>query len=236
MPPRWASFPRSVEEEAEAASPVAVTAHHGLPSRGRLHAGRLAAKRTIDVVGATTLLLLLAPLFVVVAVAVKTDSPGPVLFRQKRTGRQGREFPVLKFRTMHVGAERMRDALGARNESDGHLFKIREDPRITATGRRLRRWSLDELPQLINVLMGHMSLVGPRPLPVQDSAFTEEARRRLLVRPGLTGLWQIGGRSALGWEEALRLDLEYVHAWSIRMDLNILMRTLPAVARGTGAY
>ncbi|WP_332328121.1 sugar transferase [Streptomyces sp. WMMC940] len=215
------------------ASPVAVTAGHG-PARPRR--GRLAVKRTIDLVGAAALLLLLAPLLLAAAVAVKADSPGPVLFRQKRTGRHGREFEVLKLRTMHVGAERMRAGLDARNESDGHLFKIREDPRVTTTGRWLRRWSLDELPQLVNVLMGQMSLVGPRPLPVRDSAFTEEARRRLLVRPGLTGLWQIGGRSDLGWEEALRLDLEYVRAWSIRMDLKILVRTLPAVARGDGAY
>ncbi|TLQ42903.1 sugar transferase [Streptomyces marianii] len=233
MPPRWATFPRSVEEDGGVASPVAVTAGHG-PARPGL--GRPAVKRAIDVVGAAALLLLLAPLLLAVAVAVKADSPGPVLFRQKRTGRHGREFEVLKFRTMHVGAERMRAGLDARNESDGHLFKIREDPRVTTTGRWLRRWSLDELPQLVNVLTGQMSLVGPRPLPIRDSAFTEEARRRLLVRPGLTGLWQIGGRSDLGWEEALRLDLEYVRTWSIRMDLKILVRTLPAVARGDGAY
>lgn len=236
MPPRWATFPRSVEEDGGAASPVAVTAAHRPAWSGRPKPGRPAVKRTIDVVGAAALLLLLSPLLLAVAVAVKADSPGPVLFRQKRTGRYGREFEVLKLRTMHVGAERMRDALDARNESDGHLFKIREDPRVTTTGRWLRRWSLDELPQLVNVLRGQMSLVGPRPLPVGDSAFTEEARRRLLVRPGLTGLWQIGGRSDLGWEEALRLDLEYVRAWSIRMDLRILVRTLPAVARGDGAY
>lgn len=236
MPPRWATFPRSVEEGDGAASPVAVTATHGHAWPGRPKTGRLAVKRTIDVVGAAVLLLLLSPVLLVAAVAVKADSPGPVLFRQKRTGRHGREFEVLKLRTMHAGAEGMRAALGARNESDGHLFKIREDPRVTTTGRWLRRWSMDELPQLVNVLRGQMSLVGPRPLPVGDSAFTEEARRRLLVRPGLTGLWQIGGRSNLGWEEALRLDLEYVRAWSIRMDLGILVRTLPAVARGDGAY
>ncbi|WP_051371615.1 sugar transferase [Streptomyces sp. 142MFCol3.1] len=196
----------------------------------------MALKRTIDMVGASVLLLLLAPLLLAVAVAVKADSPGPVLFRQQRTGWHGRNFHMLKLRTMHVGAERMRTELGARNETDGHLFKIREDPRITPAGRWLRRWSLDELPQLLNVLMGHMSLVGPRPLPVQDSSFSGDARQRLLVRPGLTGLWQIGGRSDLSWEDALRLDLEYVHAWSIRMDLNILARTLPAIVRGQGAY
>lgn len=236
MPPRWATFPRSVEEEGGAASPVAVTAAHAPDSPGRPRPGRAAVKRIIDLVGAAALLLLLAPLLLLAAVAVKADSPGPVLFRQRRTGRYGREFDMLKLRTMHVGAERMRDALGTRNESDGHLFKMREDPRITTTGRWLRRWSLDELPQLVHVLTGRMSLVGPRPLPVRDSDFGEDARRRLLVRPGLTGLWQIGGRSDLGWEEALRLDLEYVRSWSIRKDLSILLRTLPAVARGDGAY
>ncbi|MFJ8076240.1 sugar transferase [Streptomyces sp. NPDC096176] len=218
------------------AAPVAVTVDRCPPSHGRARGGRLAAKRTIDVVGAAVLLLLLAPLLLVAAIAVKVDSPGPVLFWQKRTGWYGREFNILKLRTMHVSSEEMRAALDARNEADGHLFKIREDPRVTTAGRWLRRWSLDELPQLVNVLMGHMSLVGPRPLPVHDSLFGEDARRRLLVRPGLTGPWQIGGRSDLGWEEALRLDLEYVHAWSIRTDLNILVRTLPAVARGDGAY
>ncbi|MEV4920976.1 sugar transferase [Streptomyces tirandamycinicus] len=213
-----------------------MTAAHAPDSPGRPRPGRAAVKRTIDLVGAAALLLLLAPLLLLAAVAVKADSPGPVLFRQRRTGRYGREFDMLKLRTMHVGAERMRDALGTRNESDGHLFKMREDPRITTTGRWLRRWSLDELPQLVHVLTGRMSLVGPRPLPVRDSDFGYDARRRLLVRPGLTGLWQIGGRSDLGWEEALRLDLEYVRSWSIRKDLAILLRTLPAVARGDGAY
>lgn len=236
MSPGWATFPRSVEDVGGAASPVAVTAEDDPAWSGRPRPGRSAAKRAIDIVGAAALLLLLAPLLLVTAIAVKAESPGPVLFRQRRTGWHGQEFEVLKLRTMHVGAERMRAELGARNESDGHLFKIREDPRITTTGRWLRRWSLDELPQLVNVLMGQMSLVGPRPLPVRDSEFSEDAWHRLLVRPGLTGLWQIGGRSNLGWEEALRLDLQYARAWSIRMDLKILMRTLPAVARGDGAY
>ncbi len=195
-----------------------------------------AIKRTIDLVGAAVLLLLLAPLLLAAAVAVKVDTPGPLLFRQRRTGWRGQEFEVLKLRTMRVGAERMRKAMAARNESDGHLFKVRDDPRVTPAGRWLRRYSLDELPQLVNVLKGQMSLVGPRPLPVEDSAFTGVARHRLQVRPGLTGLWQISGRSSLSWKEALRLDLQYVDTWSPKLDLAILFRTLPAVLRGDGAY
>ena len=195
-----------------------------------------AAKRVIDVTGAVVMIVLLAPVLIAAAVAVALDSRGPVLFRQRRTGRHGREFHVLKLRTMRVGSERQRRALAGSNETDGHLFKIREDPRITGTGRWLRRFSLDELPQLFNVLMGHMSLVGPRPLPLEDSAFTGDARHRLLVRPGLTGLWQISGRSDLSWDETLRLDLMYVDTWSLRLDLLILARTPAAVLRGKGAY
>lgn len=195
-----------------------------------------AVKRFLDIVGAALLLVLLAPVLAAAAAAVVLDSPGPVIFRQPRTGRNGRHFHVLKLRTMRVGSERRREALAGRNESDGHLFKIRDDPRITAAGRRLRRYSLDELPQLFNVLAGDMSLVGPRPLPRDDSEFTGPARRRLEVRPGLTGLWQISGRSDLGWEESLRLDLAYVDTWSLRLDLLILARTPRVVLRGDGAY
>ncbi|GAB2727972.1 sugar transferase [Streptomyces bullii] len=198
-------------------------------------AGR-AAKRTVDVVGAVVLLVLAAPVLLAAAIAVRADTPGPALFRQRRTGRHGKEFELLKLRTMRVGSERLRAALAVRNDADGQLFKMRHDPRVTPVGRWLRRYSLDELPQLVNVLLGHMSLVGPRPLPVEDSVFTGDARRRLLVRPGLTGPWQIGGRSDLAWEDAVRLDLEYVETWSIRKDLAILVRTLPAVLRGDGAY
>ncbi|MBC9726993.1 sugar transferase [Streptomyces sp. TRM68367] len=211
------------------------TVHHR-PTPWQSPWGGRAAKRTIDLVGAAVLLLLLAPILLVVAVAVKVDTPGPLIFRQRRTGWRGEEFDVLKLRTMRVGSEQLRKVMAARNETDGHLFKIREDPRVTAVGRWLRRYSLDELPQLVNVLNGQMSLVGPRPLPVEDSAFTGEALRRLQVRPGLTGLWQISGRSDLPWEDALRLDLEYVDTWSVRRDLLILFRTLPAVLRGDGAY
>jgi lipopolysaccharide/colanic/teichoic acid biosynthesis glycosyltransferase len=201
-----------------------------------LGSGAGTVKRAVDVTGATLLIVLLTPVLIAAAAAVALDSRGPVLFRQRRAGLHGREFHVLKLRTMRVGSERQRQALAGSNETDGHLFKIREDPRVTSTGRWLRRFSLDELPQLFNVLMGHMSLVGPRPLPLEDSAFTGDARNRLLVRPGLTGLWQISGRSDLSWDETLRLDLTYVDTWSLRLDLLILARTPAAVLRGNGAY
>jgi lipopolysaccharide/colanic/teichoic acid biosynthesis glycosyltransferase len=201
-----------------------------------LGSGAEAVKRAVDVMGAAVLIVLLAPVLIAAAVAVALSSRGPVLFRQRRTGRHGRQFHVLKLRTMRVGSERQRQALAGSNETDGHLFKIRQDPRITSTGRWLRRFSLDEMPQLFNVLMGHMSLVGPRPLPLEDSAFTGDARHRLLVRPGLTGLWQISGRSDLSWDETLRLDLTYVDTRSLRLDLLILARTPAAVLRGNGAY
>jgi lipopolysaccharide/colanic/teichoic acid biosynthesis glycosyltransferase len=199
-----------------------------------LGSGAEAVKRAVDVMGAAVLIVLLAPVLIAAAVAVALSSRGPVLFRQRRTGRHGRQFHVLKLRTMRVGSERQRQALAGSNETDGHLFKIRQDPRITSTGRWLRRFSLDEM--LFNVLMGHMSLVGPRPLPLEDSAFTGDARHRLLVRPGLTGLWQISGRSDLSWDETLRLDLTYVDTRSLRLDLLILARTPAAVLRGNGAY
>jgi lipopolysaccharide/colanic/teichoic acid biosynthesis glycosyltransferase len=216
-------------------SAVETARHRSVPYRHSPWTGR-AVKRTIDLVGATVLLLLSAPILLAAAVAVKVDSPGPLLFRQRRTGWCGKEFHVLKLRTMRVGSEKLRKAMAARNESNGHLFKIRDDPRVTAVGRWLRRYSLDELPQLVNVLKGQMSLVGPRPLPVEDSAFAGNARHRLQVRPGLTGLWQISGRSDLAWEDALRLDLQYVDTWSVKLDLAILLRTPPAVLRGNGAY
>jgi lipopolysaccharide/colanic/teichoic acid biosynthesis glycosyltransferase len=193
-------------------------------------------KRALDVLGAVTLMVALAPLLFAAIALIRLDSPGPVLFRQRRTGWKGEEFQLLKLRTMYHGSENRRRVLAVRNESDGHLFKIRADPRITPVGHWLRRFSLDEAPQLLNVIVGHMSLVGPRPLPVEDSAFDEDARRRLLVRPGLTGLWQISGRSDLSWEDTVRLDLRYVDTRSLRLDLQILARTPAAVLRGNGAY
>ncbi|WP_258563830.1 sugar transferase [Streptomyces himalayensis] len=193
-------------------------------------------KRFIDVVGSLALLLLTAPLITVIGVAIATTSPGGALFRQARAGHNGRPFKMLKFRTMQAGADAQRDALVACNETNGHLFKLRDDPRITPVGRLLRRLSLDELPQLINVLRGEMSLVGPRPLPLEDSGYTGPARARLSVPPGLTGLWQVSGRSELPWDEMVRLDLYYVKHRSLGLDLAILLRTVPAVLAMRGAH
>lgn len=195
------------------------------------------AKRLFDIVGASLALLVFSPVFLVVALTVRLHDGGPVVFRQVRVGRQGRLFSCLKFRTMSVNApDRLRD-IQHTNHGAGPLFKQRRDPRITRVGRFLRRSSLDELPQLINVLRGEMSLVGPRPaLPSEVDRYEEHVLRRLDVRPGITGLWQVSGRSDLSWEETVRLDLYYVDNWSILQDLNILGRTLGAVVRGRGAY
>ena len=193
-------------------------------------------KRLIDIAGASLGLLLLSPVLIGVAVAIRLTSPGPALFRQSRIGRDGETFRVFKFRTMYRDAEARKAELAAQNETDGLLFKIADDPRITAIGKLLRRTSIDELPQLLNVLLGDMSLVGPRPLPVDDSDFEGHVRRRLLVRPGITGLWQVSGRSDISWDDAVRLDLYYVENWSLTLDFTILMRTVLAVWRGEGAY
>lgn len=196
---------------------------------------RQLVKNLFDRVGAGLLLVALAPLLVGLLLAVRASGPGPALFRQRRVGRDGAEFTIYKFRTMSTDAERRKiDLVG-----DGHgvLFKIRNDPRVTPLGARLRRHSLDELPQLLNVLLGHMSLVGPRPpLPEEVARYGDDVRRRLLVRPGMTGLWQVSGRSDLSWEESVRLDLRYVENWSLTLDLQILWKTWSAVARGAGAY
>jgi exopolysaccharide biosynthesis polyprenyl glycosylphosphotransferase len=199
---------------------------------------RCALKAVFDYGAAAVTLVLLAPLLLGIAVAVRLTSPGPVIFTQARTGRQGRQFTVYKFRSMYVDAEARRAALDERNErAEGPLFKIRDDPRVTALGRLLRKYSLDELPQLVNVLTGSMSLVGPRPpLPAEVALYEDDARRRLLVKPGLTGLWQISGRSDLTWDEAVRLDLRYVENWSLALDLMILWKTGAAIIFGRGAY
>jgi exopolysaccharide biosynthesis polyprenyl glycosylphosphotransferase len=202
-----------------------------------LSGGRQLVKTLFDRVGALCALLALTPFFVAIAVAIRVNSSGPVLFRQTRIGRGGREFTVLKFRTMVADAEERKTALLRRNEQDGALFKIRKDPRITSVGAWLRRHSLDELPQLINVVRGDMSMVGPRPpLPDEVAQYGDDVRRRLVVRPGMTGLWQVNGRSDLTWEESVRLDLRYVENWSLMLDLQILWKTWSAVARGSGAY
>ncbi|MFF9043727.1 sugar transferase [Streptomyces parvulus] len=199
--------------------------------------GRRAVKGVVDRAGAAVLLVLFAPLMVVVGLLVLADSRGGAFYRQRRVGKDGREFTILKFRTMVAGADRARAALADRNEGAGLLFKLRRDPRVTRVGAILRRYSLDELPQLLNVLTGSMSLVGPRPpLPEESAAYGPDIRRRLLVKPGLTGLWQISGRSDLSWEEAVRLDLRYVEDWSLALDTVILWKTLRAVFYGQGAY
>jgi lipopolysaccharide/colanic/teichoic acid biosynthesis glycosyltransferase len=188
-------------------------------------------------VGALFLLALLAPVFGALALAVRLGSSGPVFHRQTRIGRDRRTFLMWKFRTMVVDADRHKDALASANENDGHMFKMRKDPRVTRVGRFLRRYSLDELPQLVNVLKGDMSLVGPRPpLPEEVARYDEVELRRLSVKPGLTGLWQVSGRSDLSWDETVALDLRYVDNWSYGWDWDVLARTLRAVIDGRGAY
>ncbi|WP_419995434.1 sugar transferase [Streptomyces boninensis] len=197
---------------------------------------QLQLKRLIDITCSLLLLALFAPAFAVIGAAIALTSTGGVFFRQERTGRDGRPFRMLKFRTMHADAEARRAGLASRNDSSGHLFKMRDDPRITRVGRLLRRLSADELPQLVNVLRGEMSLVGPRPLPVGDSDYEGEARGRLAARPGITGLWQVSGRSELDWDDMVRLDLRYVANWSLGLDFLILARTIPAVLAARGAH
>ena len=181
-------------------------------------------------------LVITLPLMLTTAIAIRLSDPGPVFFRQARVGREGRTFRVWKFRTMYEDAEERVAELQELNETDGMLFKIRNDPRVFPVGRFLRASSLDELPQLINVLLGEMSLVGPRPLPAEDGDFRGDVRRRLLVRPGITGLWQVSGRSDLSWDDAVRLDLYYVDNWSLVLDLHTLWRTIGVVLRRKGAY
>ncbi len=196
-----------------------------------------ALKRTFDVVGATVLLLLLSPLLAAIWVAVRATSRGPVLFRSIRQGIGERPFACLKFRTMYVDSEHQQEGLEALNEASGALFKIRDDPRTTPVGRLLRRFSLDELPQLVNVLRGEMSLVGPRPLPERDFEMLQEwHRKRYLVLPGITGLWQVSGRAELDFDDLVHLDFIYLERWSLALDLTILLKTIPAVLSRRGAY
>ncbi len=194
-------------------------------------------KGIMDRTLAFLLLACLSPLLLVVAALIKIDNPGPVFFRQRRIGVRGEPFGMLKFRSMVVDAEARLAALQERHDGNDVLFKLKDDPRVTRVGKLLRRYSLDELPQLVNVLIGDMSLVGPRPpLPTEVEQYEPDALRRLHVRPGMTGLWQVSGRSDLSWEESLRLDLRYVDNWSPIGDLVILMRTFKAVVASSGAY
>lgn len=193
-------------------------------------------KAVIDRVGAAVLLVPVLPLLVLLVVVIRLDSPGPALFRQTRTGYGGRPFTMFKLRTMAVGAEEMLPALSHLDRGSGPMVKLSADPRVTRVGRLLRRLSLDELPQLWNVLRGEMSLVGPRPaLPCEVAQYDARARRRLDVKPGLTGPWQVGGRATLDWERSIGLDLAYVDGWSLHGDLAVLVRTIGAVVGGRGA-
>jgi exopolysaccharide biosynthesis polyprenyl glycosylphosphotransferase len=204
-----------------------------------LASSSVAAKRVLDVVGSGSLILLFSPLMIVTAIAIKLESRGPVFFRQPRAGRGNKSFRLIKFRSMYTDAEQRKKELKGMNEAeDGVMFKIREDPRVTRVGRTIRRFSIDELPQLFNVLKGEMSLVGPRPLIFPETAALEKHwhLRRLELRPGITGPWQIYGRSQSPFQEMVRFDYQYVAGWSLARDIEILLATLPAVMSGRGAY
>ena len=194
-------------------------------------------KRTFDVVVGTICLVLGMPLWLAIAAAIKSESPGPVFYRQERVGRGGKRFLMYKFRSMSDGADARLEQLSASNEATGPLFKMRDDPRVTRVGRWMRKYSIDEFPQLINVLRGEMSLVGPRPpLPHETEKYTERHWPRMEVPPGMTGLWQVSGRSTLSFEEMVRLDLFYIENWSVGFDMGLILRTLPAVLFARGAY
>ena len=198
---------------------------------------RQVLKDLFDRSTAIVALVLLSPLMLAIALAIRLSDKGPALFTQIRIGKDGCPFKIYKFRTMVVDAEARLAELREKNEFDGVLFKIRQDPRITPIGARLRKWSLDELPQLFNVLLGEMSLVGPRPaLPDEAARYADHVRRRLVVKPGVTGMWQVNGRSNLSWDETVRLDLRYVENWSLALDLQILWKTISVIVKGSGAY
>jgi exopolysaccharide biosynthesis polyprenyl glycosylphosphotransferase len=203
----------------------------------QLDGARLVLKDLFDRCAAAAALIMLAPVMAGLALTLRLHDRGPALFTQVRVGKDGRAFRIYKFRTMVVDAEQRKQELLAANSRDHVLFKLRKDPRVTAVGAYLRRWSIDELPQLFNVFLGDMSLVGPRPaLPDEADKYAEHVRRRLVVKPGLTGLWQVNGRSDLSWDESVRLDLRYVENWSFALDLQILWKTVSVLLRGSGAY
>jgi exopolysaccharide biosynthesis polyprenyl glycosylphosphotransferase len=196
-----------------------------------------ALKRTFDLVVATLSLIALTPVLVVIAIAVKLSSRGPIIYRSLRPGIGGKPFHCFKFRTMREHSDQLQADLESLNEQSGALFKIRRDPRLTSVGRLLRRYSLDELPQLVNVIRSEMSLVGPRPLPMRDFEHLEEwHKKRYLVLPGITGLWQVSGRAELDFDDLVRLDFLYLERWSVFLDLSILLKTIPAVLSGRGAF
>jgi exopolysaccharide biosynthesis polyprenyl glycosylphosphotransferase len=199
---------------------------------------QLIMKRVIDILGSIALLVVLAPLFALVMLLICLESQGSIFFAQERIGLNKRRFRMWKFRTMVHGADRLQHTLEDLNEADGPVFKIKKDPRITRVGKILRRFSIDELPQLINVVMGDMSLVGPRPLPVRDVNRIDIRwqKRRFSIKPGITCLWQVSGRSDIAFNDWVRLDLDYIDRWSLGLDLLILLKTIPAVFKGPGAY
>jgi exopolysaccharide biosynthesis polyprenyl glycosylphosphotransferase len=205
---------------------------------GPSNAWHLAMKRIIDIFGSAVLLLGMAPILVIVALLIKLDSPGPVFFTQNRVGLNRRRFRLFKFRTMAESAEEKQHELEHLNEADGPVFKIRNDPRVTRIGRFLRRFSIDELPQLFNVFKGDMSLVGPRPLPLRDveRINAQWHKRRFSMKPGVTCLWQVNGRSDVSFDDWVVMDLEYIDKWSLGLDMRILLRTVPTVLKGSGAY
>ena len=223
----------SEEIRASAIGEIPLLEYH----RHQPHGTDLAAKRAFDLAVSSLGLLCFLPFLPLLAFLIKRDSPGPVFYVSSRCGKNGRVFRFFKFRTMFTGAEAMLDALQARNESDGPVFKMRNDPRVTRAGRILRRFSVDELPQIWNVFKGDMSLVGPRPpTPEEVKQYTDGQLRRLEIRPGITCLWQVKGRADLSFEEWMKWDIFYIENWSFWLDLQILLLTLGAVARGKGAY
>jgi len=220
---------------------VDVDSINGIPliavSESQIRGWNLVLKRVLDVAVSIVVLTLLSPALGLIALIIKLDSPGPVLFRQVRIGRDGKSFALYKFRSMRQDAEKQLDELLCLNEATGPLFKIRDDPRMTRVGRFLRRTSLDEFPQFINVFRGEMSLVGPRPpLPQEVEHYEEWHMRRLEAPPGLTCLWQVSGRSEIPFDEMVMLDIYYIENWSLGLDLGILLRTIPAVLSGGGAF
>ena len=194
-------------------------------------------KRTFDLVVGGLIVLLGTPLWLLIAVGIKLQTPGPVFYRQERIGRDGKPFGMFKFRSMYVDAEARLAEIRAANEATGPLFKMKDDPRVTRIGKWMRKYSIDEFPQLINVLKGEMSLVGPRPpLPSETEQYSDHHWRRMEVLPGMTGLWQVSGRSRLTFDEMVRLDLFYIENWSVGFDMSLILRTIPAVLLARGAY
>ena len=198
---------------------------------------RLATKRSMDIVGAILALVLLSPILLVTSLAILVTSRGGVFYTQTRVGRGGRPFTLIKFRTMHRGAHALMDRYEALNELDGPIFKIRNDPRVTRAGRTIRRFSVDELPQFVNVLRGDMSLVGPRPFLAEEyTELSPYQSQRLLATPGLTGVWQVSGRCDVDFRRWMEMDLDYIRDWSLRLDVSVILRTIPAVLSGRGSY